>query len=196
MQRYLFALIAVVSNICLHYEYTPNILSLLVATSTASQKKLQAPKSQKSWRKCEIWETSCFGCTSTLAFCKEILIMLMSSALAFELYFLIRECLWKSLSPPLPLGLCVPAEPWGTFPMGICCAQPLLRAQPGFILGHFSQSFESKRSWVHLSTDEHTGSLNNTHLFLINGNQNDPMHKLGEEYRALSGTPLRLHRKF
>lgn len=66
--------------------YSKWLYLVAVSINTATPKKKNQPKSQKSWRKCEIWEMSCFGCTSMLALSKEILIMLMSSALAFELF--------------------------------------------------------------------------------------------------------------
>lgn len=44
-------------------------------------------RNQKSWRKRELWEMICFGCTSMLALSKEIPIMLMSSALWASSFF-------------------------------------------------------------------------------------------------------------
>lgn len=186
-------------------------------TSILPLKKSNQPtqpksKKKKSWRKYDSWETSRFGYTSMPALSKEILIMLMSSALAFELpfffFFLISRVFMKA--PFLfPSGVCVKrplfpasAEPRGTVPLWW---QPR-GALVALTHQHIAAVSLSSRPFLVIREQKipspfqygsvHTGTPYDTCLFMINGNRCDPMHKLVNEYEALSGTPLRLHRKF
>lgn len=107
-----------------------------------------------------------------------------------------------------PSGVCVKqplflasAEPWGTVslwwqPRGafvalthMHIAAVSLSSRPFLVI-----LWEQKILSLFQYRSVHTGTLYDTYLFMINGNECEPMHKLVDE--ALSGSPLRLHRKF
>jgi len=136
--------------------------------------------------------------------------MVMSSAHAFELcfFFLFNEQSVYERPLPSPLGGCkvavVPSKRgalgtvalwWQRRGASAVLAHPRLAAgrlvsRPFLVIALSTEDPTSISVQI-----RHTGTLHHTDLFMTNGNEHDPAHKLADEHEALSGSPLRLHRK-